>query len=70
VEFNNFGTTQEKVLIRQSANLDDYDQQTGRLRFDRNAIYRSNRFNPQEQNQINQALNISQQQTQQPYKWN
>jgi hypothetical protein len=68
VEFNNFGTTQENVLIHQSANLDDYDQQTGRLRFDRNVIYRANRFSTEEQNQVNQALNISQQQTQQPYK--
>jgi hypothetical protein len=58
------------VLIHQSARLDDYNQQTGRLNFEGNAIYQANRFNAEEQAQINQALNISQQQVQQqiPYK--
>jgi hypothetical protein len=57
------------VLIHQSANLDDYDQQTGKLKFDENAIYRANRFSAEEQNQINQALNISVQVEQvPPYK--
>jgi hypothetical protein len=63
---------QENVLIHQSARLDDYNQQTGRLNFDGNAIYQASRFSAEEQTQINQALNISQQPAQQqqtPYKW-
>jgi hypothetical protein len=63
---------QENVLIHQSAQLDDYNQQTGKLNFEGNAIYQANRFSTEEQDQINQALNISQQQTQQQqtsYKW-
>lgn len=72
-EFSNFGgTRQENVLIHQSARLDDYDQQTGRLNLEGNAIYRANRFSAEEQAQINQTLNISQQSTQAqqpPYKW-
>jgi hypothetical protein len=60
------------VLIHQSARLDDYNQQTGRLNFDGNTIYRANRFSAEEQAQINQSLNISQQQSvqvqQPPYK--
>jgi len=60
------------VLIHRSARLDDYDQRTGKLNFDGNSIYRANRFSTEEQTEINQALNISQQQTQQQqtsYKW-
>jgi len=57
---------QENVLIHQSTNLDDYDQQTGKLNFDGNAIYRANRFSAEEQVQINQALNISVQVEQAP----
>lgn len=71
-EFSNFGENrQENVLIHHSARLDDYNQQTGKLNFEGNAIYRANRFSAEEQAQINQALNISQQQAQQQtsYKW-
>jgi len=58
------------VLIHQSARLNDYDQQTGRLNLEGNAIYRANRFSAEEQAQINQALNIQQEQVQQsPKKW-
>jgi hypothetical protein len=64
---------QERVLIHQSARLEDYDQRTGKLNFVGNAIYQASRFNAEEQAQINQALNISQQsaqvQQQKPYKW-
>jgi len=63
---------QEIVLIHQSARLDDYNQQTGKLNFEGNAIYQANRFSSEEQAQINQVLNISQQSTQvqqqTPYK--
>ena len=55
------------MLIHRSARLDDYDQRTGKLNFERNTIYRANRFSAGEQAEINQALNISQQQ-QPPYK--
>jgi len=61
------------VLIHQSAQLNDYDQRTGRLNLEGNAIYRADKFSAEEQAQINQALNISQQSTQAqqpPYKWN
>jgi hypothetical protein len=74
VEFNNFGgTRQEVMLIHQSARLDDYDQRTGRLNFEGNAIYRANQFSAEEQAEINRALNISQQSSsaqvqQPPYK--
>jgi hypothetical protein len=44
--------------------LDDYDQRTGKLNFDGNAIYQASRFSVEEQAQINQALNIIQQQPQ------
>jgi len=61
------------VLIHQSARLDDYDQRTGKLNLERNAIYQANQFSAEEQAEINRALNISQQQTaqvqQQFYKW-
>jgi len=72
-EFNNFGrTNQETVLIHQSARLDDYDQRTGRLNFDGNPIFRASRFSAEEIAEINQALNISQQESAQvqqpPYK--
>lgn len=65
---------QETVLIHQSACLDDYDQQTGRLNLVNNPVYQASRFSAEEIAQINQALNISQQQSAQvqqpPYKWN
>jgi len=60
------------VLIHQSARLDDYDQRTGKLNLANNPIYQASRFNAQEIAEIQQALNISQQQSAQvqqpPYK--
>jgi hypothetical protein len=70
-EFDNSGRTrQETVLIHQSARLDDYNQQTGKLNFDGNTIYRADRFSAEEIAQIQQALNIQQEQVQQQnYQW-
>jgi len=59
------------VLIHQSANLNDYDQRTGKLNLAGNPVYQASRFNAEEVAQINQALNITQQQAQvkqEPYK--
>lgn len=60
-KYNNLGDAEEeRVLVHQNARLNDYDQRTGKLNFDENPIYRSNRFSPEEIKEINQALNISQ----------